>query len=160
MQYQDASVTICQTNAIKLECFATVSILPIPRYQDMPLACLITLKSHSFKRKKESCPRVLCKIKSPKILFRFVFHFVFDLCLHANRSVPEGQTVNIDMIKISWCRQWICMLVLASGLQPTKSPWDTYRSKKSMYALLLLLSTAYHGDCGMHEAQCSQKLLA
>ena len=64
------------------------------------------------------------------------------------------------MIKISWCRQWICMLVLASGLQPTKSPWDTYRSKKSMYALLLLLSTAYHGDCGMHEAQCSQKLLA
>jgi hypothetical protein len=51
------------------------------------------------------------------------------------------------------------MLVLANGLQPTKLPWDTYQSKKSMYAHLLLLLIASHGDCGMHDAWCRQKLL-
>ena len=52
------------------------------------------------------------------------------------------------------------MLVLANGPQPTKLPWDTYQSKKSMYALSLLHSTASHGDCKMNDVWCSQKLLA
>ena len=52
------------------------------------------------------------------------------------------------------------MLVLANGLPPTKLPWGTSQSKKSMYALQLLLSIASRGDFGMHGAWCSQKLLA
>ena len=80
---------------------AIVSILPIPRYQDMPLACSIAVLKAQSKDKKfswcvsqESFPCVILFLDS---LISLVFLFGLVLCPHANHPMPEEQTVHFDI---------------------------------------------------------------